>query len=192
MLCSFARMAHTKNKQRDTMTRRHCTMALAIPWMIQGMLQCAHRLIPCTYYLNLQRCTRFVLIGGMLFDNYIQPSEIDKDCHVFPSLYLMLMLISFCTRSRTNSHVCLDYYLIIHPHVRLPPTSLALHIWQTIPSSAILTPPPLNMTPIYTLTCQRGSLCTARARRAHCALLLDYVPPKEPPSTPLGNALRNK
>ena len=25
---------------------------------------------------------------------------------------------------------------------------------------------------------------------AHCALLLDYVPPKEPPSTPLGNALR--
>ena len=24
----------------------------------------------------------------------------------------------------------------------------------------------------------------------HCALLLDYVPPKEPPSTPLGNALR--
>ena len=36
----------------------------------------------------------------------------------------------------------------------------------------------------------RGSLCSAR--RAHCALLLDYVPPKEPPSTPLGNALRNK
>ena len=25
---------------------------------------------------------------------------------------------------------------------------------------------------------------------AHCALLLDYVPPEEPPSTPLGNALR--
>ena len=24
----------------------------------------------------------------------------------------------------------------------------------------------------------------------HCALLLDYVPPKEPPSTPLGNPLR--
>ena len=30
------------------------------------------------------------------------------------------------------------------------------------------------------------------ALRAHCALLLDYVPPEEPPSTPLGNALRNK
>ena len=28
------------------------------------------------------------------------------------------------------------------------------------------------------------------ARRAPGALLLDYVPPKEPPSTPLGNALR--
>ena len=28
------------------------------------------------------------------------------------------------------------------------------------------------------------------ALHAHCALLLDYVPPKEPPSTPLGNALR--
>ena len=28
------------------------------------------------------------------------------------------------------------------------------------------------------------------ALRAHCALLLDYVPPKEPRSTPLGNALR--
>ena len=26
--------------------------------------------------------------------------------------------------------------------------------------------------------------------RAHCALLLDYVPPEEPPSTPLGNTLR--
>ena len=28
------------------------------------------------------------------------------------------------------------------------------------------------------------------AMHAHCALLLDYVPPEEPPSTPLGNALR--
>jgi hypothetical protein len=28
------------------------------------------------------------------------------------------------------------------------------------------------------------------ALRTHCALLLDYVPPEEPPSTPLGNALR--
>ena len=28
------------------------------------------------------------------------------------------------------------------------------------------------------------------ALRAHCALLLDYVPPKEPPGTPLGNAYR--
>ena len=32
----------------------------------------------------------------------------------------------------------------------------------------------------------RGSIF---ALRAHCALLLDYVPPKEPPSKPLGNAL---
>ena len=30
------------------------------------------------------------------------------------------------------------------------------------------------------------------ALRAHCALLLDYVPPEEPPSTPLGNALRTR
>ena len=36
----------------------------------------------------------------------------------------------------------------------------------------------------------RGNLCTARALRAHCALLLDYAPPEEPPSKPLGNALR--
>ena len=28
------------------------------------------------------------------------------------------------------------------------------------------------------------------ALRAHRALLLDYVPPEEPPSKPLGNALR--
>ena len=28
------------------------------------------------------------------------------------------------------------------------------------------------------------------ALRAHCALLLDYVPPEEPPGTPIGNALR--
>ena len=28
------------------------------------------------------------------------------------------------------------------------------------------------------------------ALRAHYALLLDYVPPEEPPSKPLGNALR--
>ena len=34
-----------------------------------------------------------------------------------------------------------------------------------------------------------GNLCTARALHAHCALLLDYVPPEEPPSKPLGNAL---
>ena len=30
------------------------------------------------------------------------------------------------------------------------------------------------------------------ALRTHCALLLDYVPPEEPPSRPLGNALRIK
>ena len=35
-----------------------------------------------------------------------------------------------------------------------------------------------------------GNLCIARALHAHCTLLLDYVPPEEPPSTPLGNALR--
>ena len=34
------------------------------------------------------------------------------------------------------------------------------------------------------------SLHCARALHAHCALLLDYVSPEEPPSTPLGNALR--
>ena len=28
------------------------------------------------------------------------------------------------------------------------------------------------------------------ALRAHCVLLLDYVPPEEPPDTPIGNALR--
>ena len=28
------------------------------------------------------------------------------------------------------------------------------------------------------------------ALRVHSALLLDYVPPEEPPSTPMGNALR--
>ena len=28
------------------------------------------------------------------------------------------------------------------------------------------------------------------ALRAHCALLLDYVPPEEPTGTPLGNALK--
>ena len=28
------------------------------------------------------------------------------------------------------------------------------------------------------------------ALRAHCTLLLDYVPPEEPPGTPLGNNLR--
>ena len=42
--------------------------------------------------------------------------------------------------------------------------------------------------------CQRvpmylwGNPCTARALRAHCALLLDKVLPKEPPGTPLPNA----
>ena len=36
----------------------------------------------------------------------------------------------------------------------------------------------------------RGNPCIARALRAHCALLLDYVPPEEPLGTPLGNTLR--
>ena len=35
-----------------------------------------------------------------------------------------------------------------------------------------------------------GNPCTAHALHAHCALLLDYVPPEEPLGTPLGNALR--
>ena len=35
-----------------------------------------------------------------------------------------------------------------------------------------------------------GGIFALRAHCAHCALLLDYVPPEEPPSTPLGNALR--
>ena len=30
----------------------------------------------------------------------------------------------------------------------------------------------------------------AQGESLHCALLLDYVPPEEPPSKPLGNALR--
>ena len=37
-----------------------------------------------------------------------------------------------------------------------------------------------------------GDLGGVFALRAHCALLLDYVLPEEPPSTPLGNALRIK
>ena len=37
-------------------------------------------------------------------------------------------------------------------------------------------------------TCKGGIL----ALRAHCALLLDYVPPEEPLGTPLGNTLRIK
>ena len=36
------------------------------------------------------------------------------------------------------------------------------------------------------------NLCTVRTMRAHYALLLDYVPPEEPPGTPLGNTLRPK
>ena len=36
------------------------------------------------------------------------------------------------------------------------------------------------------MACSGGIL----ALPAHCALLLDYVPPEEPSSTPLGNALR--
>ena len=35
-----------------------------------------------------------------------------------------------------------------------------------------------------------GNPCIARALRAHCALLLDYVPPEEPLGAPLGNILR--
>ena len=47
-------------------------------------------------------------------------------------------------------------------------------------------PQPVPFTGGVSLHCAR----TARALHAHCALLLDYVPPEEPPSTPLGNALR--
>ena len=36
----------------------------------------------------------------------------------------------------------------------------------------------------------RGNHCTVRSLCAHCALLLDYVPPEEPLGTPLGNTLR--
>ena len=35
----------------------------------------------------------------------------------------------------------------------------------------------------------RGVTGGVFALHAHCALLLDYVPPEEPPSTPLGNAI---
>ena len=36
---------------------------------------------------------------------------------------------------------------------------------------------------------RHGVLGGILALRAHCALLLDYVTPDEPPGTPLGNAL---
>ena len=39
-------------------------------------------------------------------------------------------------------------------------------------------------------SCIGGIFALRAALRAHCALLLDYVPPEEPPSTPRGNALR--
>ena len=42
--------------------------------------------------------------------------------------------------------------------------------------------------PKCTISCCGGIL----ALRAHCALLLDYVPPEEPLGTPLGNTLRTR
>ena len=36
----------------------------------------------------------------------------------------------------------------------------------------------------------RGKMTISRGESLHCALLLDYVPPEEPPSMPLGNTLR--
>ena len=57
-----------------------------------------------------------------------------------------------------------------------------------------------NLHNIFLNSPGRGRLCDPSrypppiggvfALRAHCALLLDYVPPEEPPSKPLGNTLR--
>ena len=61
------------------------------------------------------------------------------------------------------------------------------------------TPPPNQQLCKQLLCCNKkagiGNGCKGNwggmfARRAPGALLLDYVPPEEPPSTPLGNALR--
>ena len=51
----------------------------------------------------------------------------------------------------------------------------------------LLTPPPCPPPQVLSSFTDRGGIF---ARSAHCALLLDYVPPEEPLSTPLGNALR--
>ena len=40
------------------------------------------------------------------------------------------------------------------------------------------------------LLCKRDSNTFAKGESLHCALVLDYVPPEEPPGKPLGYALR--
>ena len=57
-------------------------------------------------------------------------------------------------------------------------------------SNCFLSPFVVSFQRLACITCPRGNLCTACALHAHCALLLDYVPSEEPPSTSLGNTLR--
>ena len=38
--------------------------------------------------------------------------------------------------------------------------------------------------------CAHHLISVSKGESWHCALLLDYVPPEEPPGKPLGNALR--
>ena len=46
-------------------------------------------------------------------------------------------------------------------------------------------PPGGGIIPLF-----RVVVLSPKGESLHCALLLDYVPPEEPPGTPLGNTLR--
>ena len=61
---------------------------------------------------------------------------------------------------------------------------LALHVRRS--PGAWGAKPGVFCTPVLSHVDPQGGIL---ALRAHCALLLDYVPPEEPPGTPLGNAL---
>ena len=112
-------------------------------------------------------------------------------CSTRAFLFFTLRRVAWLWVAKNQQHTEIDQGHPSHLHICILPPSAPLFSADVGPALGASCKPnkalPQIKCTMYQSTTRSGGMF---ARRAPGALLLDYVPPEEPPSTPLGNALR--